>query len=295
MSDPGTVFPAMRNLDLFVSLATKLNRSHLLTAKTSIILPVLGRTDVDFQATGTQSVTVEDSMSMVHASRGFLQPPSEHLKSEIAVIAGIARATVGDRYGIDWDFLISNYDNIRDKIEQVFPDFHDFNKRVRVPGGFRLTVGASERVWNTGSGKANFLVASGLWEDPRVRDKGALVLTTLRAHDQYNTTIYAMNDRYRGVFGRRDIVFVNKEDLEARGLAEGDLIDIEAAMQDGDTVVSGKAVRGYTAVEYDIPRGTVGGYYPEFNAVVPLSHCDPVSGTPAYKGIPVNIRKTVAV
>lgn len=159
MSDPKATWEGMRKLDLAVHIATKLNRSHLLTAKISLVLPCLGRTDLDTQASGPQAVTVEDSMSMVHASRGFLKPPSESLKSEPAIIANIAKATLGDRYGINWDELIADYDRIREKIEVVFPDFHAFNKRVRVRGGFRLDVAASFRRWNTQNGKANFLVA----------------------------------------------------------------------------------------------------------------------------------------
>ncbi len=171
MSDPEATFGGMRKLDLAVHIATKLNRSHLLTAKTSLVLPCLGRTDLDTQASGPQAVTVEDSMSMVHASRGFLKPPSGVLKSEPAIIANIAKATLGDRHGIDWDGLIANYDRIRDKIEEVFPDFHEFSKRARVRGGFRLDVAASFRRWNTENGKANFLVASGLDEDPLIKNR----------------------------------------------------------------------------------------------------------------------------
>jgi anaerobic selenocysteine-containing dehydrogenase len=283
----------MRKLDLAVHLATKLNRSHLLTAGTSLILPVLGRTDLDTQASGPQAVTVEDSMSMVHASRGFLNPPSEHLKSEPAIIAEIAKATLGDRYGIDWDGLVANYDRIREKIELVFPDFHDFNRRVRVHGGFRLDVPASYRRWSTKSGKANFLTAPGLHEDPRIRDPEALVLTTIRSHDQYNTTIYGLDDRYRGVFGRRDVIFMNNEDLAARGLADGDAIDVEAAHYDSDPATPRKVVQRLTAVAYNIPRGAVAGYYPEMNRVVALNHYDRKSGTPAYKGVPVRIARSV--
>ncbi|RWX36680.1 FdhF/YdeP family oxidoreductase [Rhizobium leguminosarum] len=285
ISDPDYVFAGMRKLDLAVHIATKLNRSHLLTGKTTIILPCLGRTDVDIQASGVQSVTVEDSMSMVHASRGFLKPPSDVVKSEPAIVAGIAKATLGDRYGIDWDGMIANYDRIREKIESVFPTFFDFNTRVRQPGGFRLEVGASERVWNTQSGKAQFLIAPGLDEDPVLADRDLLVLTTLRSHGQYNTTVYNLDDRYRGVFGRRDVLFMNKDDLAARGLAEGDRLLIEAAIgEDGE-----RKVAGFTAVEYPIPRGSVAGYYPELNVVIPLSFFDKLSGTPAYKGVPVKV------
>ncbi|MBB3456439.1 molybdopterin-dependent oxidoreductase alpha subunit [Rhizobium sp. BK313] len=286
MSDPDATFGGMRKLDLAVHIATKLNRSHLLTAKTSLVLPCLGRTDLDTQASGPQAVTVEDSMSMVHASRGFLKPPSDVLKSEPAIIANIAKATLGDRHGIDWDGLIANYDRIRDKIEEVFPDFHEFSKRARVRGGFRLDVAASFRRWNTENGKANFLVAPGLDEDVLIKNPDALVLTTIRSHDQYNTTIYGLDDRYRGVFGRRDVIFMNKDDLARRGLKDGDRIDIRGLVGADEAA---HLVRGFTAVEYNIPKGSVAGYYPEMNAVVSLHHYDRLSGTPSYKGVPVMV------
>ncbi|MDH7803896.1 MULTISPECIES: FdhF/YdeP family oxidoreductase [unclassified Rhizobium] len=286
MSDPAVTFEGMRKLDLAVHIATKLNRSHLLTAKASLILPCLGRTDLDTQASGPQAVTVEDSMSMVHASRGFLKPPGEMVKAEPAIVAGIAKATLGNRHGIDWEWLIADYDRIRDKIEQVFPDFRDFNHRVRVPGGFRLDVAASFRRWNTENGKANFLVSAGLDEDPLIANPQALVLTTIRSHDQYNTTIYGMDDRYRGVFGRRDVIFMNREDLTERGLKDGDRIDIRGL---GAEDPGKRLVQGFTAVAYNIPRGSAAGYYPEMNAVVALGHHDPLSGTPSYKGVPITI------
>ncbi|OWV73826.1 CbbBc protein [Rhizobium sp. R339] len=286
MSDPELTFDAMRKLDLAVHIATKLNRSHLLTAKTSVILPCLGRTDLDTQASGPQAVTVEDSMSMVHASRGFLRPPGEMLKSEPAIIAGIARATLGDRHGIDWEWLIGDYDRIRDKIEHVFPDFRDFNRRVRAQGGFRLDVAASFRRWNTENGKANFLVSAGLDEDPLLDNPDALVLTTIRSHDQYNTTIYGLDDRYRGVFGRRDVIFMNRGDLARRGLKDGDRIDIRGLAGQDETE---RVARGFTAVAYDIPSGSVAGYYPEMNVVVAIDHYDHLSGTPSYKGVPITV------
>ncbi|PZM08040.1 FdhF/YdeP family oxidoreductase [Rhizobium tubonense] len=289
MSDSDATFAGIRRLDLAVYLATKPNRSHLLTAKTTIILPVLGRTDQDLQKSGPQSVTVEDSMSMVHASRGFLKPPSEKLMSEPAIIASIAKATLRDKYAIDWDELIGNYDRIRDKIEIVFPDFYDFNGRVRKPGGFRLDVPASRCEWHTATGKANFLVARGLEEDQRMAAPDALILTTLRSHSQYNTTIYNLDDRYRGVFGRRDIIFMSKGDLASRGLAEGDRIDVLGIELGSDVE---RSVCGFTAVEYDLPMGMIAGYYPEMNKVIALSDYDTQSGTPAYKGAPVRVRKS---
>jgi anaerobic selenocysteine-containing dehydrogenase len=160
---------------------------------------------------------------MVHASRGRLPPASTELRSEPAIIAGMARATLPDSR-VAWLDLIANYDSIRDKIETVFPDFHDFNARIRHPGGFRLPLGPTERIWRTASGKAEFLVFEGLAEDIALTDPSLMKLTTVRSHDQYNTTIYGLDDRYRGIFGRRDVVFMNPSDLEARGLAPGDLI-----------------------------------------------------------------------
>lgn len=292
MPDPDATFAGVRKLDMAVHLATKPNRSHLLIAKTTIILPVLGRTDQDLQASGPQSITVEDSMSMVHASRGFLKPPSEKLMSEPAIIAGIAKATLGNRYGIAWDEMVADYNRIRDKIEIVFPDFHDFNIRVKKPGGFRLDIPAARREWHTANGKANFLVARGLEEDVRMTAKDALILTTIRSHGQYNTTIYNMDDRYRGVFGRRDVILMNRRDMENRDIVEGDLIDISGIDRGPDP--KRRVVSGFVAVAYDIPQGSVAGYYPEMNRVIALADYDPLSGTPAYKGAPVTIEKALS-
>src|SRR5271167_2746913 len=234
MADPDVTFKAMRNLDLAVHIATKLNRSHLLLAKQSFILPCLGRTEIDVQATGRQSVTVEDSMSMVHASRGGLKPASEHLRSEPAIIAGIAMATL-PKTRVGWAELVSDYGKIRDSIEAVFPAFADFNARIKKPGGFRLYVAASEREWLTPTRKANFIVYPGFDEDPRIANRAALTLTTIRSHDQYNTTIYGMNDRYRGITGRRDVVFVNERDLASRGLKHGDVVDLGVVSDEGSS------------------------------------------------------------
>jgi molybdopterin-dependent oxidoreductase alpha subunit len=293
MSDPQAIQAAIGKLDLAVYLGTKLNRTDLMIAKQTFILPVLGRTELDMQAGGPQAVTVEDSVSMVHASHGKLQPASEHLRSEPAIIAGMAKATLGDRYGIDWDGLIADYDRIRDKIEIVFPDFKDFNARIRQPGGFLLPVPASYREWHTPNKKANFLVMEGLCEDPRASAADVLILTTLRAHDQYNTTIYGLNDRYRGVFGRRDILFMNAHDLAARELSHGDLVAAEAVPYDGEPEGQPRMIT-LTAVAYEIPRGCAAAYYPEANILIPLAHHDPKSGTPSYKSIPVWARRANA-
>ena len=282
MSDPGATFAGMAKLDLAVHIATKLNRSHLIVAKESIILPCLGRTELDLQASGFQSVTVEDSMSMVHASQGRLKPAGPLLKSEPAIVAAMAQATLPHSQ-VNWQAMVDNYDLIRDAIEAVFPIFARFNERVREPGGFRLHIAASERQWATPDHRAHFLVARGLEEDGRPPDDG-LTLTTVRSHDQYNTTIYGMDDRYRGISGRRDVIFINPQDLAARGLAHGDRIDVE--VRDSQPV---RAVRGFTAVAYEIAQGSVAMYYPEGNALIALENYDQRSGTPAYKSVPVRI------
>jgi molybdopterin-dependent oxidoreductase alpha subunit len=289
MSDPETTFAAMRRLDLAVHIATKPNRSHLLLARETLLLPCLGRTERDVQAAGPQSVTVEDSMSMVHASTGRLPPPSPHVRSEPAIIAGIARAVLGDRHGIDWDGMIANYDRIRDKIEAVLPAFANFNSRIREPGGFRLPLPPTERQWLTPSGRAEFHVFPGVHVDPRLYDPAVLTLTTLRSHDQYNTTIYGLDDRYRGVFGRRDVVFLNAADLAERGLKAGDLVDVAAVPEPGEAPIPSAVLRRLTVVAYDIPRGSAGAYYPEANVLIPLAHLDARSGTPSYKSVPVRI------
>lgn len=288
MSDPEVTFKAMRNLDLAVHIATKLNRSHLLPAKESFILPCLGRTEIDVQATGRQSVTVEDSMSMVHASRGGLKPASEYLRSEPAIIAGMALATLPNTR-VGWADLIADYGKIRDAIEAIFPEFKDFNARIKKPGGFRLYIAASEREWQTPTKRAKFLVYSGLDEDPRAANREALTLTTIRSHDQYNTTIYGMNDRYRGITGRRDVVFVNERDLGSRGLKHGDLVDL-SVVPDAGAKPGERVMRNLTAVAYNIAQGSIATYYPEANVLVALDHYDVKSGTPSYKSTPVLLR-----
>jgi molybdopterin-dependent oxidoreductase alpha subunit len=286
-SDPQACAEGFRNLDLAVHITTKLNRTHLLTGKASYILPCLGRTERDEQAGGVQSVTVEDSMSMVHASRGFLMPPSEHVRSEPWIVAGIAKATLGARGGIDWDAYAGDYDLIRDKIEAVFPDFADYNRRIRQPGGFHLPNTAAQRIWKTENGKANFLVEPGLEEDATTADPDILRLTTLRAHDQYNTTVYSLDDRYRGVFGRRDILFMNPRDMERMGYAEGDVVDIATALEHAR---ADRVVQALTVVRYNLPAGCCASYYPETQPLIALEDHDPQSFTPSYKSVPVRVR-----
>jgi molybdopterin-dependent oxidoreductase alpha subunit len=289
LPDPDLSYQGMRGLDLAVHLNTKLNRSHLLIGKESIILPVLGRTERDVQATGPQSITVEDSMSMVHASRGKLEPASEFLRSEPAIIGEIAMATL-PASKVDWRWLIADYDRIRDKIEAVYPEFKNYNERIRHPGGFRLPLGPTERLWHTQSGKAEFIPFTGMEEDPVLVGPDVLKLATLRSHDQYNTTVYGLDDRYRGVFGRRDVLFVNENDLATLNIEHGDLVEVESAIPGHEH----KHIR-LTAIAHDIAPGSVGAYYPEANKLCPLDYQDPESGTPSYKSIPVRIKRMASV
>jgi molybdopterin-dependent oxidoreductase alpha subunit len=281
---------ALGNLDLTVQVSTKLNRSHLIHGRDALILPCLGRTEVDIQARGPQSITVEDSMSMVHASAGRNRPASEHLLSEPAIVAGMARATLGDRSVVDWERFISNYDHVRDAIEDVLPIFQSYNERIRLPGGFHLVSTARERIWATPSGKAHFLLYDGLGEDAREDDLEVLWLSTIRSHDQYNTTIYSNSDRYRGVYGQRDVVFINQSELDKRGLMDGDRVDLVTLSSDGIE----RRVRNFRAVGYSFPDGCCAAYYPEANPLVPLYAYDPVSFTPSSKGIPIRIERSSA-
>jgi molybdopterin-dependent oxidoreductase alpha subunit len=286
LSDAEQCFAAMRKLDLSVHIGTKLNRSHLLIGKETILLPCLGRTERDVQATGAQSVTVEDSMSMVHASRGKLPPATAHLRSEPAIVAGIAAAALPSSK-VPWLDLIADYDRIRDGIESVFPEFESFNERIRVPGRFRLPLPPTERVWPTKSGKAEFIPFKGVKEDPAIAADDVLKLTTIRSHDQYTTTIYGLDDRYRGVFGRRDVVLMNEDDLAERNIEHGDVIVVETSIGNGRKLY----LRGFIAIAYKIARGSVAAYYPEANGLVPLDYFDKESGTPSYKSIPVRVTR----
>ncbi|MBF6637405.1 FdhF/YdeP family oxidoreductase [Rouxiella silvae] len=283
LPDPEKCFPAMKTLDLSVHVGTKLNRSHLLVAKETYILPCLGRTELDLQASGRQSVTVEDSMSMVHASSGKLKPASDLLLSEPAIVAGMAKATLPDSK-VPWMELVADYSIVRDLIEKTVPGFDKYNERIAIPGGFRMPLPPTERKWTTASGKAMFSVFDGVNEDALVEGDDVLRMITLRSHDQYNTTIYALDDRYRGVFGRRDVLFMSDEDLDKRGLEHGDLVDIE-------TLVAGSSLRleNMTVIAYNIAPGSVGAYYPEANVLIPLDYIDKQSGTPSYKSVPVRV------
>jgi molybdopterin-dependent oxidoreductase alpha subunit len=274
-------------LRLAVSIATKPNRSHLEHGAKSYLLPCLGRTERDLQDGVEQVITVEDSFSMVHGSRGPLAPASSELRSEVAIVAGLAKATVGDRAAVHWDAYVKDYGLIRDKIEAVFPQiFPRYNERIQEPGGFRLPNGARDRKWDTLTGRANFLFVEGMLdEDDDAPDSPHLQLITLRSHDQFNTTVYSNNDRYRGIFNERMVVFMNSRDIAALGLREGASIEFTAIANDGIE----RRVSGFRVVAYDIPPGCCGAYYPETNPLLPLSHRDERSNTPAAKSIPVKI------
>lgn len=287
--DTYETWKALRRCDLTVHVATKLNRSHVVHGREALILPCLGRTEIDLQAAGPQGVTVEDSMSMVHVSTGINPPASEQLLSEPAIVARLAAATLGARSRVPWLWLVEDYARIRDEIEKVFPDFHDFNARVAVPGGFRLRNTASERLWATESGKAAFIASAVPRDTPSHRararhaDRIVFTLLTTRSHDQYNTTIYGMDDRYRGVYGQRRVVFIHAEDIRALGLKDGDRVDIHTVWDDGQE----RRADGFRLVAYDIPRGNLAAYYPETNPLVPLSAVAEAAGTPTSKSIPV--------
>ncbi|MEM9971918.1 MAG: FdhF/YdeP family oxidoreductase, partial [Pseudomonadota bacterium] len=288
--DSALVADAMSRLDLTVNIATKLNHGHLMPGKASYVLPCLGRTEIDKNAEGTrQMVTVEDSMSMVHGSSGINPPASKELKSEVAIIAGLAKATLGSDV-VDWDALGQDHDRIRDMIARVLPIFGDFNAQVRQPRGFWLRNPASEREWRTPNARANFsdaaLPAQTEWQSLD-GSAGHFVLQTFRSHDQYNTTVYGMDDRYRGVYGAREVVFVNKHDLDAMGLSGGDLVDLTGTYDDGHL----RMCKGFRVVEYDTPRGCIGGYYPEMNALVPHQTVGDASFTPTSKSILVRLEK----
>ncbi|MCL1633488.1 FdhF/YdeP family oxidoreductase [Luteimonas sp. SX5] len=286
--DTAATHRALRNCDLTVHVATKLNRSHLVHGREALILPCLGRTEIDMQETGPQAVTVEDSMSMVHLSAGINAPASTELLSEPAIVARLAEATLGTRSKTPWRWLIADYGRIRDKIAEVFDDFHDFNRRVAVPGGFRLSNAAGQRQWHTQAGKAMFVAHAVPTDLPVHRARAAasspvFTLTTVRSHDQYNTTIYGWDDRYRGVFGERRVLFAHADDIAALGMSAGDWVDIESLGDDG----AHRRANRFMLVEYSIPRGCLAAYYPETNALVPLSSFADGARTPTSKSIPV--------
>lgn len=277
---------AWTKMRLTVQIATKLNRSHLINGEVAYLLPCLGRSEEDMQVTGAQAVTMEDSLSCIHGSLGRAAPASPDLKSEPAIVAGIAKATLAPNPKVRWDDWVADYGLIRDAIEQTYPDqFHDFNKRVFTPGGFYRGNPARERVWKTKSGKADFTLPKKLNSWGTQDRDGRWRLMTLRSNDQFNTTIYGYSDRLRGIEGSRDVLLMNPEDIAAAGLKEGQIVGLASDADDGVD----RQVGGLTVTPFLLPRGCIGGYYPELNPLMPLSWHDEESKTPAAKSVPVRI------
>ena len=276
-----------RGLDLSVQVATKLNRTHLVTAKTTYLLPTLVRSEIDQQESGPQIVTIEDSTTCIHASRGKFEPAADTLLSEPRIIAEIAKATLPPNPRVPWDRWVGDYALVRDAIEETFPDdFRDFNARLDTPGGFPRPVPARDREWTTPNGKANFKLPGALSSSfDRGEDADILRLITLRSNDQFNTTIYGYVDRLRGLSGSRMIIMMNRDDRVRLGLAEGGMARIETAVDDGRQ----RSMGGFQVIDYELPPGTCASYYPECNALIPLSHHDEQSKTPAAKSVPVRI------
>ena len=281
---PDTEFTAeaLRRCRLTAHVSTKLNRAHLITGQNALILPCLGRTEIDQQAKGPQFVTTENSMAVVEEWRGRLKPASEHLLSEPAIVAGLAKATLGSRSTVDWDALIGDYDRIREHIEHVIPDFDDYNARVRQPGGFYLPNPIRDRKFITPDGKAHFTVHP-LPEINLLH--GQFLMMTMRSHDQFNTTIYGLDDRYRGIHNGRRVVFLNPEDMLKSGFKDGQLVDLVSHF-DGEE----RTAKQFTVVPYSIPRRCAATYFPEANVLVPLRHFADKSHTPASKSVVISIR-----
>lgn len=279
---PDTEFTmrALQKCDLTVHISTKLNRSHLVCGKTSIILPCLGRTEVDVQKSGEQFVTVENSAGVVHQSKGNKTPVSDKLLSEVAIVAGIAKASLKD---VDWSDLVSDYDHIRDLIEKTIPGFADYNDRVRNPGGFYLPNAARIADFKTITGKANFSI--NVLSDHQLADDEFLMMT-IRSHDQYNTTVYGLHDRYRGIHNGRRVVFVNRDDLRKHNLKPGDHVDIESNY---DGIL--RRAEDFVVVPYVIPARNIATYFPEANNVVPYNHFARKSQTPISKSVMVKLVK----
>lgn len=285
--DTAVTEAALRRCSLTVQVSTKLNRSHVVHGKTALILPSLGRTDRDIQGGRKQQVSVEDSMSMVHLSRGSLHPPSDRVRSEVAIVCQLARILLGPQHPVPWERFNDDYDTIREAIAAVVPGCEDYNARVRQPDGFQLPHPPRDsREFPTSTGKANFATNALQWVP--VPD-GRLVLQTLRSHDQYNTTIYGLDDRYRGVKGGRRVVFVNPVDLAKFGLKAGDRVDLVSEFTDGDGAVQQRRAQDFMVVEYATPVGNAAAYYPETNGLVALDHVAAKSNTPVSKAIVIRL------
>jgi molybdopterin-dependent oxidoreductase alpha subunit len=271
----------LRNCRLTVQVSTKLNRSHLVTGQRALILPCLGRTEIDRQAGGEQFVTMENSMGVVHASRGRLAPASDTLKSEVAIVAGLASVLFGESHPVAWREMAADYDRIREAISRVIPGCADYNQRVREPGGFYLPNNIRDLDFSKVGGRAKISVNA--LETISLEDD-QLLLMTIRSHDQFNTTIYDLNDRYRGIHGERRVVFLNREDMAARGLVAEQPVDLTSYFKGEE-----RLARLFLVVPYDIPRGCAAAYFPETNVLVPLESTARTSNTPTSKSIVIRV------
>jgi molybdopterin-dependent oxidoreductase alpha subunit len=281
--------PAWSGLRLSVQIATKLNRSHIVPGEVTYLLPCLGRIEIDQQASGAQAVSMEDSTTCIHGSRGQRKPVSESALSEPAIVAGLAKATLKPNLRIDWDAWVADYSLVRDAIERTYPDqFKDFNRRMLEPGGFPRPLAARERKWKTPNGKANFTVPKAAFAPP-LEDDGIYELMTMRADGQFNTTIYNEDDRFRGIQGGRYVIFMNPADMAEEGLKQGDTITLSTEAVDGVE----RTLSELQVVAYDIPRRSIAGYYPECNGLIPLWHYAEASKVPAAKSVPVRISRDV--
>ncbi|RZI59569.1 MAG: FdhF/YdeP family oxidoreductase [Rubrivivax sp.] len=290
--DSPRIEAAWRGMRLTVQVATKLNRTHLIRGEVAYLLPCLGRSEIDQQASGPQKVSVEDSTGHMHASSGVVEPASATLMSEVGIVAGLAKATLPQSGLLKWDAWTGDYGLIRDEIARVFPDiFHDFNARFEAPGGFPRPVPARERIWKTEAKKATFIAPASLIADPDAPssvdgdDPTVLRLMTMRSDDQFNTTIYSLDDRFRRVTGSRHVLLMHPDDITRLGFVEGDVVTATTAFDDGHV----REVRGLTLKAYSIPKGAIAGYFPELNALIPLQHHAKQSMVPAAKSIPVRL------
>ena len=286
--DHARMEPVWRKLPLTVHIATKLNRTHLLPGETSYLLPCLGRIERDDQASGPQAVSMEDSFSHIYGSRGRVEPASPHLLSEPAIVAALALSTLAPNPKVPWAKWVGNYDLIRTAIEDTYPElFANFNQRLFTPGGFWKGNAAAHRQWKTKSGKAEFNAPTTLNAAGFDEGDGRFRLVTLRSNDQFNTTIYGYYDRFRSIRGTRDIVMMGRADQARLGVKEGDKVALLGDAGDGHDGV--RRIDGLTVVDYEIPEGCLGMYYPESNVLIALSHNAEESHVPAAKAVPVRV------
>jgi molybdopterin-dependent oxidoreductase alpha subunit len=288
--DRDQIEPAWRRMRLTVNVATKLNRSHLVHGEISFVLPVLGRIERDVQASGEQSISMEDSTACIHGSRGVRAPASKHLISEVKLVAELAKCSLDLNPHVPWDDWVRDYSRIRAAIGETYPDvFYDYDRRMWEAGGFHRNLPARDRIWKTKTEKANFITPRGLDEDKDMPEAGhdVLRMMTLRSNDQFNTTVYGYNDRFRGIHGTRMVVLMNRNDIDRLGLKEGEAVSLRTSSEDNVQ----RVMSGFRVTPYNIPIGCIGTYYPEANALLPIWHYAEGSKTPAAKSVPVRVER----